>query len=112
MRLNDKVILVTGSTTGIGEAIARRAWREGAKLVIHGRDAERGRAIVAELGDRVAFVTGDLADPETPKRLIQSTLDTFGRLDALVNNAAWVVRSDVASTDPVLFDRVMAINVR
>ena len=48
MRLQDKVILVTGSTTGIGEAIARRVVAEGARVVIHGRDAERGRALVSE----------------------------------------------------------------
>ena len=112
MRLKDKVILVTGSTTGIGEAIARRVWQEGAKLVIHGRDAERGHAIATELGERAAFVSGDLADPEFPALLIQSTAKAFGRLDCLVNNAAYVVRSDIVSTDVALFDRVMAINVR
>ena len=55
MRLQDKVILVTGSTTGIGEAIARRVVAEGGRVMIHGRDAERGQALVAELGERATL---------------------------------------------------------
>ena len=112
MRLLDKIIIVTGSTTGIGEAIARRVTAEGARVVIHGRDAERGRALVDELGDRAALAIADLADPAAAATLVQAALDAFGRLDAIVNNAAWIVRSDLHSTDAALFDRVMAVNVR
>jgi len=112
MRLENKVVLVTGSTTGIGEAIARRAWKEGASVMLHGRDADRGQAIAAELSERAAFATGDLGDPEAPARLIEATLAAFGKLDAVVNNAAWVVRSDIDSTDAALFDDVMRVNVR
>jgi NAD(P)-dependent dehydrogenase (short-subunit alcohol dehydrogenase family) len=112
MRLQDKVILVTGSTTGIGEAIARRALAEGASVVIHGRDADRGRAIAGEFPERAALATADLADPTAAAALIEAAVRSFGRLDALVNNAAWVVRSDLAGTDAAMFDKVMAINVR
>jgi NAD(P)-dependent dehydrogenase (short-subunit alcohol dehydrogenase family) len=112
MQLMKKTILVTGSTTGIGEAIARRTWQEGANVVIHGRDIERGQAIAAELGARATFVPGDLADPDVPKRLIQHTVSTFDKLDAVVNNAAWVVRSDIDTTDAELFDKVIRTNVR
>jgi NAD(P)-dependent dehydrogenase (short-subunit alcohol dehydrogenase family) len=112
MRLRDKVILVTGSTTGIGEAIARRVAEEGARVVVHGRDADRGAAIAKELGERAALVVADLADPAAPAKVIQAAIDAFGRLDAIVNNAAWVVRSDIQSTDAELFDGVMAVNVR
>lgn len=112
MRLDDKVILVTGSTTGIGEAIARQAHALGGKVMLHGTDAERGNAIASVLGQKAAFVAGDLADPAVPPRLIDETVARFGRLDGLVNNAAWVVRSDLESTDVPLFDRVMSINVR
>ena len=55
MRLLDKVVLVTGSTTGIGEAIARRVVAEGGRVLIHGRDAERGRALVEELGGKATL---------------------------------------------------------
>jgi NAD(P)-dependent dehydrogenase (short-subunit alcohol dehydrogenase family) len=112
MQLQEKVILVTGSTTGIGEAIARRAWQEGASVVLHGRDMQRGQAIAAELGSRATFVAGDLADPDVPQRLIHAAVAAFDSLDAVVNNAAWVVRSDIDSTDVALFDRVIAVNVR
>jgi NAD(P)-dependent dehydrogenase (short-subunit alcohol dehydrogenase family) len=112
MRLHGKVILVTGSTTGIGEAIARRAAREGASMMVHGRDAERGQAVAAELGPSARFSQGDLADPTVPARLIKETVAAFGKLDALVNNAAWVVRSDIDTTDAALFDKVIATNVR
>jgi NAD(P)-dependent dehydrogenase (short-subunit alcohol dehydrogenase family) len=112
MRLRDKVILVTGSTTGIGEAIARRASSEGAAVVIHGRDAKRGQAVAAELAPRVKFLQGELDDASVPQKLIDETIAAFGRLDAVVNNAAWVVRSNIATTDAAMFDKVMHINVR
>jgi NAD(P)-dependent dehydrogenase (short-subunit alcohol dehydrogenase family) len=112
MRLQDKVILVTGSTTGIGEAIARRAIAEGARVLIHGRDERRGRKLVKELGDRTALTLGDLADPQTAPALIQAAIDAFGKLDAIVNNAAWIVRSELADTDAAVFDHAMAVNVR
>lgn len=112
MRLEGKTILVTGSTTGIGEAIARRAWQEGANVVLHGRDLERGRLIAAELGRSASFVEGDLSDRQVPRRLVEHTVATFDKLDAVVNNAAWVVRSDIYTTDAELFDKVIATNVR
>lgn len=112
MRLDDKVILVTGSTTGIGEAIARLAVQLGAKVMLHGTDVERGRSVAADLGPNANFIAGDLADSAVPQQLIAATVAAFDRLDGLVNNAAWVVRSDIESTDAALFDRVIHINVR
>lgn len=112
MRLQDKSIIVTGSTTGIGEAIARRAIAEGARVIVHGRDEERGRALVAELGARATLAIADLADPAAGKQLVDAALQANGRLDAIVNNAAWVVRSELKNTDAAMFDKVMAINVR
>lgn len=112
MRLQDKVILVTGSTTGIGEAIARRVWEVGARVVVHGREADRGRELIKPWKDRAVFVPGDLADAEAPQQIVATAVAAFGRLDAVVNNAAAVVRSDLQSTDAALFDRIMAVNVR
>jgi NAD(P)-dependent dehydrogenase (short-subunit alcohol dehydrogenase family) len=112
MRLKDKVILVTGSTTGIGEAIARRAIAEGARVLIHGRDARRGEALVAELSGRAALCVDDVADPAAPGRIVAAAITAFGKLDALVNNAAAVTRSNLSNTDAALFDKLMATNVR
>lgn len=112
MRLRDKAIIVTGSTTGIGEAMARRFIAEGASVLIHGRDRERGMAIVAQLGSKAAFHADDLMDPDAPTRIVAAAVREFGKLDGLVNNAAWVVRSNITNTSDAHFDRVMALNVR
>ena len=112
MRLKDKVILITGSTTGIGEAIARRSVAEGARVLIHGRDSQRGQALAADLGSKTAFHADDIADPLAPQRIVAATIKAFGRLDVLVNNAASVERSNLATTTVALFDKIMAINVR
>ena len=112
MFLKNKSIIVTGSTTGIGEATARRIVAEGGQVLIHGRDAERGEAIKRELGDAAAFHADDIADPEAPQRIVNAAITAFGKIDGLVNNAAWIIRSNIHTTDVALFDRTMAINVR
>lgn len=110
--LRDRVVIVTGSTTGIGSAIAKRCVERGAKVVLHGRDKTRGVALQNELSPHAVFHADDLGDPQAAARLVQLAVDRFQRIDALVNNAAWVVRSDLHSTDCELFDGVMAVNVR
>ena len=111
-RLNDKVILVTGSTTGIGEAIARLFANEGAKVMIHGRREDAAEKIAAEIGGRAAFVIGDLEDPVVPARLVAATVEHFGRIDGLVNNAARVFRDDLETGTVERFDLIMAVNLR
>ena len=95
MRLQDKVILVSGSTTGIGEAIARRVVAEGGRVLIHGRDHEKGEQVRASLGDAAASHYDDLTDPEAPQRIVSAAVEAFGKVDALVNNAAVVNRSNL-----------------
>ena len=113
MRLKDKTIIVTGSTTGIGEAMARRFVAEGARVLVHGRDRERGEKLVAELGKgKAALHVDQLDDPEAAGRTARAALDAFRKIDAIVNNAAWIVRSNIHNTDAALFDKCMAINVR
>ena len=112
MRLKDKSIIVTGSTTGIGEAIARRCVAEGAQVLIHGRDQQRGEQVAASLGGAAALHIDDLADSAAPARIAAAAMDAFGRIDSVVNNAGWVVRSDIDTTDAKFFDEVMAVNTR
>jgi NAD(P)-dependent dehydrogenase (short-subunit alcohol dehydrogenase family) len=112
MKLKDKVIIVTGSTTGIGEAIARRCVAEGAKVLVHGRDRQRGEQLTVELGPDAHLHIDDMANPAAPQRLVEAAVGAFGKLDGLVNNAAYIVRSNLETTDAALFDRVMAINAR
>ena len=112
MRLRDKVILVTGSTTGIGEGMARIFAREGAKVMIHGTRREAAEKVVAGIASDASFVLGALDDPAAPSRLIEATVSHFGRLDGLVNNAAAMTRGNLETTDLAAFDRTLAINLR
>lgn len=110
--LHDKVIIVTGSSMGIGEAIARRAAGAGAKVLVHGLEEAEGRKVTASLGDRAVFHLDDLSDPAAAPRLVEAALAAFGKIDAVVNNAAWVVRGRIEDVTPDFFDRCMAVNVR
>ena len=115
MRLKDKVILVTGSTTGIGEGMARTFAREGARVVVHGTREDAAREVVRgiEAAKGVATaVMGSLADPEAPARIIGEVIGRFGRIDGLVNNAAVMTRGNIEATDAETFDRTVAINLR
>ena len=112
MRLKDKVIIVTGSTNGIGRAIAERGVAEGARVLLHGRDQTQGEAVLALLGERAALHLDDLMDPDAPARIVHAAMQAFGRIDAVVNNAASVTHSDIHSTSVESFDAVMAVNVR
>lgn len=82
------VAVVTGGTSGIGVATARRLRRDGFAVTITGRSLERGTAVAAELGDRAQFVRADLIMDGEPERVIRQAVDHFGRVDVVVNNAA------------------------
>src|SRR5690606_10844651 len=110
--LKDKVVLVTGSTTGIGEAVARRCVAEGARVMIHGRDRERAEQVVADLGGAAAFHIADLSDPQSAGSLVNAAIERFGRLDGLVNNAALTTRCNLENVDVETFDRIIAVNLR
>lgn len=114
MRLKDKVVIVTGSCTGIGKAIAIRCVAEGGKVVVHGRDGarEQGEAIVKALGaDKAVLHIEDITFEGAPQRLVATAVNKFGRLDAIVNNAAMIVSSDVHTTDLPLFRSIMEANL-
>ncbi|MCF7688127.1 MAG: SDR family oxidoreductase [Cephaloticoccus sp.] len=112
MRLQGKVIIITGSTTGIGRAIAERCVAEGAQVVVHGRDLANGEKLVAKLGAAAALHLDDLSDPGCPARLAEAAMSAFGRIDGIVNNAAIVSRRTIHNATVEDFDYVMAVNVR
>ena len=90
MRLQDKVAIVTGGGSGIGTAYTRRFLAEGAKVMIADIGEEQGRRAAADLagdGD-VEFVRTDIADPASAQAAVDATVERFGRVDILVNNAA------------------------
>jgi len=107
-----KSILVTGSSTGIGYAIAERLVAGGARVMVHGLDRSLVEAACRYLGASTAGVAGDLADAATPAFLVDSTVEAFGRIDGLVNNAGVYPRGVFAATTAEFFDRVFSINTR
>lgn len=111
-RLKDKVILVTGSTTGIGEGMVRLFAREGAKVMIHGRRMDAAQKLASEIGKNAAFVIGALEDPLVPAKLIAETVAHYGRIDGLVNNAAIMARGGLENTDAEAFDRTVAVDLK
>lgn len=111
MRLSDKVVIVTGSTTGIGKAIALACVAEGARVIVHGLEKELGEDVIASIGkDKAALLIEDLSIEGAPQRLVDLAIKTFGQLDAVVNNAAAVVSSNIQSTDLTFFRKVLEIN--
>ncbi|MFI9834564.1 SDR family NAD(P)-dependent oxidoreductase [Streptomyces sp. NPDC051913] len=107
------VALVTGSTSGIGEAVARRLAADGARVVVHSRrSTDAGEALAAELGG--TYVRADLEVEEETRALVGTTLDRYGRLDVLVNNAgiSWPVpHADLAAATPADWRRLLEVNL-
>lgn len=110
--LNDRVILVTGSATGIGEAIARRAASEGALVMVHDRDEAGAREVAETIGPETGVVVADFEQDSAPERIIAATIERYGRIDGLVNNAALTTRSNVDNADAAHFDRMIRVNLR
>ncbi|HEU5100566.1 MAG TPA: SDR family NAD(P)-dependent oxidoreductase, partial [Roseiflexaceae bacterium] len=113
-RFAGKVALVTGATRGIGAAIVRRLVREGARVAFCGRTQDAGIELVQELGgpERVLYVAADLSRAEDCAKIVDATVERFGRLDILVNNAASVLRGTLESTSAEAFDDMIALNLR
>jgi NAD(P)-dependent dehydrogenase (short-subunit alcohol dehydrogenase family) len=110
MRLNNKVIIVTGSTTGIGKAIALKSIEEGAKVVLHGLEKDWGEEVLRSAGNYAVLHIQDITEPGAPQQLVDLAVSTFGKLDAVVNNAAWVTSSNIETTEPDYLKRVLEIN--
>ena len=118
MRLDGKVILVTGAGTGLGHAAALRAAREGARISLLDVDAaalERSRAtIVSHVSDaKVLTVAGDVSVEDEVRSYVEQTVDEFGRIDGLYNNAGIEgEQNPVADYSSEGFDRVLSINLK
>ncbi|HUH37746.1 MAG TPA: SDR family oxidoreductase [Spongiibacteraceae bacterium] len=100
--MKDKVVIVTGAGTGIGAATAQRAAEEGAKVMLCGRRVEPLQEVVAAIrarGGVAEFQSTDIADENAVKALVAKTVETFGRIDSIVNNAVLMVPGMMASHD-------------
>lgn len=111
MRLQHKVILITGSYTGIGRAIARKCVQEGARVILNGLRDQLGEELMKEFDDEVATrLTIDITEEEAPEKLVQKAITSFGKLDAVVNNAAIVASSNMKTTTVPYLKRMLAVN--
>ena len=116
-KLADKVAIVTGSTSGIGVGIAKVFAAEGAKVVVTGRREEKGNIVVnaiKESGGEAYYIFSDVSKPESIKELFQKTVEKYGKLDILVNNAANVTLSDGAVEEVTveMWDNIMDSDLR
>ena len=114
--MQGKVVVVTGATQGLGEAIARLVAGRGAGgLVLTGRSSRRGQSVADSLTSsrcRAVFEGGDLASPDTCAKIIGRADAEFGRLDGLVNAAACTERGTLEDTSAEHWDKIMAVNLR
>jgi 3-oxoacyl-[acyl-carrier protein] reductase len=113
MRLQKKVAVVTGGGSGFGAAICRRFVEEGANVVLVDCRPDRGEPVTRELGPAVVFVQGDVAADADARRMIDTAIERFGRLDVLVNNAgAAQAPESFVDTSEHEWDRLFAVNAK
>ena len=116
MSLEGTKALVTGSTSGIGEAIAMRLASDGAQIVVTGRDEPRGEGVVERIfdktGRRPVFIAADLSTPEGPATLAVAAEDQLGGVDLLVNNAGVYTFGPSPQIGADAFDAMFCLNVR
>lgn len=114
--LSQRVIIVTGSTQGVGEAVAMHCAHAGAAgVVICGRHEQRGAKVAGQLeqaGTKALFVNADLGDVDNCRNVVRRCDETFGRVDGLVNAAADTSRGTLDETTPDFWDHLFAVNVR
>ena len=110
-RLNGKVYIVTGATSGMGRATAELFSAEGARLVLNGRDRAKGKEVFARLGDDAVFHYGDAATEATNKRLVELAIERFGRLDGIVCNAGVLGLGPVTELPEEMWLRTFDVNV-
>jgi len=114
-RLKGKVVIVTGSSSGIGKAIALRFGAEGANVVVTARRMALCEQTVAQItkdGGVAWAIQTDVADERQVERLVEETVKRYGRLDILVNNAGVIAGGRLAETTTKSFDEVMNVNLR
>lgn len=115
MRIKDRVALVTGSSQGIGKAIALKLAQDGGRIVVHARGAEKAEAVAAEIraaGGVADVVLGDLAEGDTATRIVQEAYAIHGALDILVLNAGGGSSGRATDLSVEAIDRVLAFNLR
>ena len=112
-RLKDKVAIITGAASGFGAETARMYVAEGAKVAIGDINEEGAKAVAASLGGAAIALKCDVSNRADIDRLVKATLERFGRIDIVMNNAGYTHRNmPMLEVDEATFDRVFAINVK
>ncbi|CAH0402612.1 unnamed protein product [Chilo suppressalis] len=116
MRFQDKVVVITGASSGIGAAAAKLLVKEGASVVLVARNQEKLANVekqCAAIGKSPLVIRADVANEKDAKRIIDETIDKYGKLDILVNNAG-IFRFDLVLSDTLMksFDEIMNVNLR
>lgn len=114
-RLKDKVAIVTGGTSGIGEGICLAYGKEGAKVVVAGRSVERGEKVVAaikEAGGEATFIQTDIVKEEEIIALVDKTVELYGKLDVMINDAGIGFSGPIEITTSEVWDNVMNTNAK
>lgn len=114
MKLNQKTFIITGATSGMGKAIALDFAKEGANLIVSGRNEERGRILleeIKEIGAKAEFLPGDVGDIQYNKELVSLAVNSFGQLDGLVTNAGMLGLGSVTELKPSDWDLTFRTNV-
>jgi NAD(P)-dependent dehydrogenase (short-subunit alcohol dehydrogenase family) len=109
--MKGRVAIVTGSSSGIGRAVAQELSGRGMSVVVTSRSQERAAATAAALGERALGVAAELTDPAGPLALVECALEQFGRLDVLVNNAGAGQVADSETLDPAEWQRIIDIDL-
>jgi len=113
-RVDDAVIIVTGSSRGIGREVARVLLERGATVVLNGRNRDTLARVAEELGGlpgTARCVAADVTDPDQARRLVEETIAAYGRLDGLVNNAGISMRGLFADLTPAVIRTTMEVNI-
>ena len=109
--LDGKVAIVTGSARGIGRATAEILSEHGASVVINDLDGDAAAQTASEIGGDTAVYAGDLTDPSAPAALVKTTIDAFGKIDIIVNNAGYTLDAPVHKMSDDWFQKMLDIHV-
>ncbi len=113
-KLDGKIALVTGASAGLGQAIAVALAEAGADVAVHGRlagDADETCAMIETLGRKAVPIAGDMSDKEAPKRIVAETVENFGRINILVNNAGMIRRTPAVDYSEEDWAAVIEVNL-
>ena len=112
--LENKAVIITGGTSGIGEGVAKYFAAQGAGIVLSGRDAEKGQRIEEEIkaeGGKCRFIQGDVTDFEVNRKLVSASVDTYGKLDCIIASAGVLGVGGVTEISKETWDYTIAANL-